>query len=173
MTRKGRKRSLRVGALAGGGRATLYFAYGSNLDAAQMAERCPGARLAERAWLDDHRLAFTGASRLWGGGVATVVPATGWQVLGVLYVVGPRELQALDAFEGHPWFYRRTKHMVRCVGDNPEMAVLYTLDSGEHGLAPPSEPYVEVIARGYEQHGFAPDALAMAIALATEGRYEA
>lgn len=153
--------------------SSLYFAYGSNLDVAQMAARCPGARLVGRAWLGGHRLAFTGASRLWGGGVATVVPAAGFEVPGVLYAVGPREVQALDAFEGHPWFYRRSEFLVRSDRGASQAAVLYTLDAELHGFAAPSDPYVEVIGRGYEHHGFDPDVLVQAIALATSEGGEA
>jgi len=51
----------------------LYFAYGSNLDGAQMRRRCPSARLVGAAILDGYRLGFAGQSAAWGGGVATVV----------------------------------------------------------------------------------------------------
>jgi hypothetical protein len=50
-----------------------YFAYGSNLDAAQMRARCPSAKLLGAAILDGYRLGFAGQSAAWGGGVATVV----------------------------------------------------------------------------------------------------
>lgn len=51
----------------------LYFAYGSNLDGAQMRRRCPSARLVGAAILDGYRLGFAGQSAALGGGVATVV----------------------------------------------------------------------------------------------------
>ena len=41
----------------------LYFAYGSNLDWAQMKSRCPSATFVDRAKLKDHRLAFTRKSK--------------------------------------------------------------------------------------------------------------
>ncbi len=37
-----------------------YFAFGSNMDVAQMARRCPGAQAMGRATLTDHRLVFRG-----------------------------------------------------------------------------------------------------------------
>ena len=39
-----------------------YFAYGSNLDAAQMRARCPSAKLLGAAILDGYRLGFAGQS---------------------------------------------------------------------------------------------------------------
>lgn len=37
----------------------FYFAYGSNLDAAQMERRCPGSQYRGKAFLPKHRMAFT------------------------------------------------------------------------------------------------------------------
>jgi len=143
----------------------LYFAYGSNLDVNQMATRCPGARLVGPARLDGHRLAFAGASRLWGGGVATVIAAPGHHVPGVVYAVGSAELGALDAFEGHPWFYERRRVRVR--GDEGHCrAIIYALNADRFPLAAPADAYVETIVRGYSQHGIDPIALTAAIELA-------
>jgi hypothetical protein len=40
-----------------------YFAYGSNLDPAQMARRCPGATLVGPAQLANHRARLCGGQR--------------------------------------------------------------------------------------------------------------
>lgn len=148
-------------------RPALYFAYGSNLDVDQMANRCPGARLVGRAWLDGHRLAFAGTSRLWGGGVATVVEAPWRSVPGALYEAGSGDFEVLDAVEGHPWFYRRCGLDVRSEDGTVRAAVVYVLDASAHGLALPSEPYLEAIKRGYEIHGFDSAPLADAFSLAS------
>jgi len=47
-------------------KTTLCFAYGSNLDPAQMRRRCPRARPGRRATLYGYRLAFGGHSQAWG-----------------------------------------------------------------------------------------------------------
>ena len=84
----------------------LTFAYGSNLDPAQIAARCPGARDAGFATLDGHELWFGGPSRLRGGGVLSVRPAAS-SVRGRLWDLDEAGLASLDRFEGHPHFYRR------------------------------------------------------------------
>jgi len=71
----------------------LHFAYGSNMDRAGMARRCPGATLIGRAILDDHRFLIT------VDGYASVLRAPGRQVHGVLWRLTPRNLAALNAYE--------------------------------------------------------------------------
>ena len=66
---------------------TLYFAYGSNLDGAQMRRRCPTSAPAGPATLDGWRLAFGGHSRTWGGPVATLVKDPDEWVDGLLYAL--------------------------------------------------------------------------------------
>ena len=78
----------------------LYFAYGSNMDWAQMKERCPSALFVGIARLADHRLAFSRASRTRGCGVADVVPETGRSVWGVVYQLSELDVGALDKSEG-------------------------------------------------------------------------
>ncbi len=75
----------------------LYFAYGSNLDADQMRERCPGSRMRFRARLPDHQLDFTHYSIRWSGGAADVVAAPDSQVWGVVYE--RVDFALLDRFE--------------------------------------------------------------------------
>ncbi len=79
----------------------LYFAYGSNLDEAQMRERCPGSRPLFRARLPGHRLDFThySASR-WKGGTADIVPDADETVWGLVYEMGDGDLTRLDRWEG-------------------------------------------------------------------------
>jgi hypothetical protein len=52
----------------------LCFAYGSNMDLAQMRERCPSTRFAFIAKLPDHRLVFPRKSKCRCCGVASVKP---------------------------------------------------------------------------------------------------
>jgi gamma-glutamylcyclotransferase (GGCT)/AIG2-like uncharacterized protein YtfP len=71
----------------------LYFAYGSNMSRGPMRVRCPTAREIGRAILRDHRLVIMAS------GYASVVPALGQDVHGVVWKIGPRDLAALDAYE--------------------------------------------------------------------------
>jgi Gamma-glutamyl cyclotransferase, AIG2-like len=83
----------------------VYFAYGSNLHLTQMRSRCPESALLQPALLEGYRLAFRGHSRRWGGGAATILPAPGDTVPGLLYLLSAADLALLNGFEGHPHVY--------------------------------------------------------------------
>lgn len=70
------------------------FAYGSNMWPTQMDDRCPGATALGHARLVDHRFVINDR------GVATVLPAPGSVVLGVLWNVTSDHIVAMDGFEG-------------------------------------------------------------------------
>lgn len=91
----------------------LYFAYGSNLDLAQMQRRCPDSCLVDVAMLADHRLDFTRYSQHWQGGVADVLPDAQHQVWGLLYQLSAVDLDLLDRYESYPTGYNRTQLNVR------------------------------------------------------------
>lgn len=139
----------------------LYFAYGSNLDGAQMRRRCPGARLVGAGVLDGYRLGFAGRSRQWGGAVATVVRARGERVPGLVWTLGDEDLERLDRFEGHPRSYRRKRLLVEVDGHR-RRAHVYRKEEGDMGL--PTDAYVDVIRRAYRRHGFDERGLAPALA---------
>ncbi len=72
----------------------LYFAYGSNMSRAQMRRRCPAARAVGVASLDGWRFAINVR------GTATIRPAPGQTVYGVLWRMTARDVATLDVFEG-------------------------------------------------------------------------
>ena len=78
----------------------LYFAYGSNLDWAQMKRRCPSARFVCVARLTGYKLAFTRLSERRLCGTADVVAAAGSDVWGVVYELDERDFGPLDEYEG-------------------------------------------------------------------------
>jgi gamma-glutamylcyclotransferase (GGCT)/AIG2-like uncharacterized protein YtfP len=71
----------------------LYFAYGANMDAAQMAERCPLSEMLGLARLMRHRLAVMREGWL------TVVRDPSAAVHGVLWSLALSDIPALDRFE--------------------------------------------------------------------------
>lgn len=77
----------------------LYFAYGSNMHAGQMKERCPSAKFVCRAKLPLHRLAFTRMSVRRGCGVADILRDETKHVWGVVYELVESELGELDKDE--------------------------------------------------------------------------
>jgi cation transport regulator ChaC len=121
----------------------LYFAYGSNMQRAGMAHRCPSARAL-------------GTAELWGwryiinrDGYASLVEAAGARVFGVLWRLAPRDLAALNAYENlDSGLYRRRMLAVRC-GDRSVKAMAYIGRAGGKGVARPGyqEQIVMVAAR--------------------------
>ncbi len=75
-------------------RRQRYFAYGSNLCAAQMAARCPGAREDGVVELAGWRFVINGR------GVATLAPEPGARVFGLVWRLTPACEAALDRHEG-------------------------------------------------------------------------
>ncbi|KAM3515430.1 hypothetical protein MY11210_000992 [Beauveria gryllotalpidicola] len=80
----------------------LYFAYGSNIHASQMAERCPRSLFVGAASLPGHRWQINER------GVANIVEAPNHRVEGLVYLVDREDEKALDRSEGvSKGFYQR------------------------------------------------------------------
>lgn len=136
----------------------LYAAYGSNLDPARMAERCPHSPLRGTGWLVGWRLTFGGEELGWDGAIGTVVEdRTGVppsQVFVALYDVTAEDVADLDAWEGLDLrMYRKLRVRVATL-EGDRMAWLYVLDAYEGGL--PSVEHVTMLAEAAAAAG-APD----------------
>ncbi len=73
---------------------TLYFAYGSNMDLDQMADRCPGAIFLGLTSLPDRQFVIN--SR----GVASIRRAFGAQCEGAVFALSKSCIRSLDRYEG-------------------------------------------------------------------------
>jgi gamma-glutamylcyclotransferase (GGCT)/AIG2-like uncharacterized protein YtfP len=132
----------------------LYAAYGSNMDPAQMKERCPHSPVAGTGWLEGWRLTFGGEDLGWEGALATIVEEPRSQVYVGLYDVTQPDERELDAWEGaDTGLYRKVKVRVATM-EGDQLAWVYLLDSFEGGL--PSARYLGVLADAAEKAG-APD----------------
>jgi hypothetical protein len=129
-----------------------YVAFGSNLDTAQMARRCPSARPLAAIELAGYRLAFTGHSKRWGGGVATVVRDAKSSVPALLYELTLADERRLDGFEGYPGVYGKRTVQVLARGKRGRSAFLYVLPARQ--VAEPALDYLLLIARAYREFGF-------------------
>lgn len=137
-----------------------YFAYGSNLDPAQMAERCPSAAFRYRALLPDHALAFTRWSTRRRCGVADVVPSPGGHVWGVVYAMSEADGRRLDGFEGYVpgragnW-YARVERTVAIEGDptRPHPAATYEVVERAPEPFAPDRAYLGHLLRGAAHWG--------------------
>ena len=125
----------------------LYFAYGSNMDSAQMKERCPSAKFVCRAKPASHRLAFTRMSVSRRCGVADILRDEAKDVWGVVYELPENELENLAKDEsfrpGRPDDqndYTRENHYVWREGDAKRL-LLVSLYRGPPQPDPPLPDY--------------------------------
>jgi gamma-glutamylcyclotransferase (GGCT)/AIG2-like uncharacterized protein YtfP len=129
----------------------MYAAYGSNMDPAQMAERCPYSPERGTGWLEGWRLTFGGADIGWEGALATVVEDAGQRVFVVLYELSDYDEQALDQWDGATLGYYDKIRVRVATLDGDIVAWLYVLDGYEGGL--PSARYLGILADAAEVAG--------------------
>jgi len=129
----------------------LYAAYGSNMDPAQMLDRCPHSPARGSGWLEGWRLTFGGEDIGWDGAMTTVVESPGDRVFVVLYDVSVTDEKALDSWDGVTLgYYRRVKVRVDTL-DGSVLAWLYVLNFWEGGL--PSARHIGILADAAERAG--------------------
>lgn len=118
----------------------LYFAYGSNLNFAAMARRCPAAKPLGKWTLPDSRLVFRG--------VADVAHEPGAKCIGGLWRITPACEAALDRYEGiGSGMYRKEYLDVAGDEEGEDRVMFYVMNST--GIFPPSRGYLETIRDGY------------------------
>ena len=138
----------------------LHFAYGSNMDPRHMTRRVPGARLFGYARLDGFRLAFSVYSTEWKGGAANLELDSDAHVWGVLWEVPEGETHGLDAFQGHPTFFRKEDVVVEGP-EGPAIAWTYRVAHQEGTYVRPTDAYVQLLRSAIRTHGLPPEALDM------------
>ncbi|WP_051335467.1 gamma-glutamylcyclotransferase family protein [Methylocapsa acidiphila] len=116
----------------------LYFAYGSNMDAAAMRGRCPKARAIGRARLAGHRF-FIMAE-----GFASVRCDRNAEVHGILYELALSDIGPLDRYEEIArGLYHKISQPVLRVGGGSVRALVYVGRNSREGR--PSPSYMESI----------------------------
>lgn len=125
---------------------TLYFAYGSNMSAARMAVRCPGAQFVGIARLDNWRFVINDR------GVATVEPREGCRTWGVMWMLAPEHVASLDYFESvaHGLYRQEFLPIVPKEGEQRTALVYVENNYREYRPAP---GYLEIVLRGANEHG--------------------
>jgi gamma-glutamylcyclotransferase (GGCT)/AIG2-like uncharacterized protein YtfP len=136
----------------------LYAAYGSNMNPAQMAERCPHSPRQGTGWLDGWRLTFGGEDIGWEGALATVVEDDAERVFVVLYELAESDEQSLDRWDGATIGYYRKFKVRIATRDGEILAWLYVLNDYEGGL--PSARYLGIMADAAEAAGAPADYVA-------------
>lgn len=133
----------------------LYLAYGSNLNIAQMRQRCPDARVVGTAELPGWRLMYKGSK---SGNYLTIERAEGCTVPVAVWAVSERDERSLDRYEGFPTFYYKkelpvTLHEADSGKSRPVEAFVYIMHE-ERRLGRPAESYVARCMEGYKAFGF-------------------
>ena len=126
-----------------------YFAYASNLSKQQMLKRCPEAKPKFSAILPNYKLIFSGWSREWHGGTASIQPFRGSKVVGAIYEISEKDLQKLDRFEDYPNTYDHINVMVFNEDDVAVKAITY-IKRRQSDESKPSPEYLAVIRKGYK-----------------------
>ena len=127
----------------------LYFAYGSNMDVAQMAERCPGSRPLGTARLARHRLVIMRE------GYASVTRDPRRTVWGLLWDLAAADLPALDRYEGVSSGLYTKLHGPVLAGGASRRALIYVGHNAGPGRPKPG--YLEAVLAAAEAAGL-PDA---------------
>lgn len=130
----------------------LYAAYGSNMNKAQMHQRCPGAVPVGKYMLKDAKLVFRR--------VADAVHEVGSKMPIAVWRINAVHEAALDRYEGvGSGFY--VKQWVTL--ETGEKALIYVMT--RDGIAPPSREYYATIKQGYADFGIKTKPLETALAL--------
>lgn len=144
----------------------LYAAYGSNLNHAQMRERCPDAKYLGASMLKNHNLIFCGQP---DHSFATIESMEEKEVPIGLWEISARDERTLDRYEGYPNFYHKT--VLSAVFDGEEVhAMVYIMDLAmPAGL--PSVMYYDIVEKGYRDCGLDPAYLQAALRESMERLY--
>lgn len=126
----------------------LHFAYGSNMNRMMMGWRCPTAQFEGCAVLPGHRFIIM------RHGMATVVPARGAVVYGVLWRLTPRDLAALNAYESiDTGLYRAVTRVV--VAERRRVSAL-VYEAGNRVRGRPKSGYMDVVTTAARDVGLPP-----------------
>jgi gamma-glutamylcyclotransferase len=126
-----------------------YFAYASNLSHKHMLQLCPDCKPKFTATLHNYKLIFTGWSRTWRGGVATIRASRSSRVMGGVYEISDRCLRLLDGQEEYPAVSDRINVSVTTKDGNLVDAVTY-FKREQSQETEPSKEYLAVISEGYK-----------------------
>jgi len=138
----------RIESQEGGRKLIPLFSYGSN-HSFQICQRTRSKVPPQphSAILPNHTRIFTGYSRRWKGGVASVHPCKGKHVQGALYYLTPEQISKLDGFEKG---YKKVYKYVTLAASKRIKALVYVKeDFTWHSL--PSKQYLEAIKKTLEE----------------------
>ncbi len=135
-----------------------YFAYGSNMNFAQMKSRCPGATKIGNGRLNDYEICFPRKSpSRQGKGVASICEKANTYVEGVVFELTSADWNSLDRCEGVPDSYIRKLVVISMNGGKEIEAETYIANPMEGYPFKPAKLYMDLIIRGAEENGLSKD----------------
>jgi len=141
----------------------LFAAYGVGINRAEMAMRCPTAKLLGASTLRNPRLTFRGPH---AAAVANIEPAKGHSVPMLVWDITSTDEAALDLYEGFPHLYE--KHQFRLRLDGKAVDCMAYVLRGDRSLGKPSAFYYSTVLEGYKAAGFDVDILRTAVSESDE-----
>ena len=137
-----------------------YIAYGSNLNKAQMQQRCPGAKPIGTGLLEGYELLFKGSKT---GCYLTIEPKADGVVPIVVWEVSAEHERSLDRYEGCPVCYYKQQMRLpvfrtqsgRTIQTNGFVYIMHE----NRRLGEPHPRYFWTCVRGYRAFGFDPEFL--------------
>jgi hypothetical protein len=136
--------------------STLVFVYGWQLDAALLAQYCPGARVLTTARLVDYDLGFYGHTPKWDGAEEAVVAHPGSEVWGLVLALTPADAERLDGMhnvhgDGSGSYFHYPADVEGA--DGQRHAVLLYMKTALGASRTPSVEYRNRIVAGALAHG--------------------
>ena len=153
----------------------LHFAFGSNMDQAQMNERCPSARFFAIALFPGHRLAFSRRSTTRNCGVADAVVDPTAELWGVVYEISEADVTRLDSREGYrperSWnsYWRRRCTVLKDGAPALPIEVEAYFAEAEHNPPKPNGHYKGLIVGGAKRWKLPPAYIARLEQIEVEG----
>lgn len=121
-----------------------YIAYGSNINLAQMQNRCPNSKVIGVGELKGWELKFNSC--------ATIKPNENKSTPVLVWQIHTQDWRRLDVYEGYPSYYRKEILDVT-LGNKTHSALVYIMNCGDNAYSPPARTYYEGIIEGYKQNG--------------------
>ena len=131
--------------------AGYYFAYGSNMNFAQMRTRCPQSRFVRRATLRGYSFVYDGFSKSRKGAVANIIECEGGIVWGGVFEIDEDCLKKLDSCENYPNSYDRKHLDVQADSGDTFNAIAYFRIGRKPGK--PSSAYRQIVIQGARDCG--------------------
>ena len=131
-----------------------YLAYGSNLNKAQMAHRCPDAIPIGKCVLKNWELVFR-------RGVLTIEQMPGASTPVGIWAISENDEKNLDRYEGYPHLYYKTEYPLILTGykdgkaevkEKVASCMAYIMTGG-HPVQAPSKAYLDTCLQGYRDFG--------------------